>query len=382
MKILHICLANFYIDNYSYQENILPKYHKKMGFDVSIIASTVSFDKNGKAYLLEQKEKTYFSDDNVKVTRLKYKTPFFKINKRFRRFTNLRNKLNQEKPDILFIHGSQFWDVFEVIRYKIQNMNIKIFIDNHADYINSAKSWVSMNILHKIVWRYCAKSIEQYVEKFWGVTPIRSKFLVDVYKINPNLVDTLIMGIDLDAANFNQRHIIREKYRKKHLIKDEDIVIISGGKIDELKNIDLLINAFKNIKQDNLKLFIFGSINKESKEQYNILFKCDKRIKFLDWQSSSEIYNLYYMSDIACFPGTHSVLWEQAIGLGLPTVLKKWDGFHHLEINESVVTITDIDKLQQVMEQIIPKVVLLKKIAENNHLIFSYEEIAKKAICL
>lgn len=27
MKILHICLASFYIDNYSYQENLLPKFH-------------------------------------------------------------------------------------------------------------------------------------------------------------------------------------------------------------------------------------------------------------------------------------------------------------------------------------------------------------------
>ena len=36
MKILHLMLACFYIDNYSYQENYLPKYHKKQGNDVEI----------------------------------------------------------------------------------------------------------------------------------------------------------------------------------------------------------------------------------------------------------------------------------------------------------------------------------------------------------
>ena len=37
MKIIHCCLAAFYIDNFSYQENILPKIHKLQGNDVFII---------------------------------------------------------------------------------------------------------------------------------------------------------------------------------------------------------------------------------------------------------------------------------------------------------------------------------------------------------
>ena len=40
MKIMHPCLAAFYIDDYGYQENILPKAHKKSGHDVEIVAST------------------------------------------------------------------------------------------------------------------------------------------------------------------------------------------------------------------------------------------------------------------------------------------------------------------------------------------------------
>ena len=31
MRILHMCLGSFFVDNYSYQENILPKYHKALG---------------------------------------------------------------------------------------------------------------------------------------------------------------------------------------------------------------------------------------------------------------------------------------------------------------------------------------------------------------
>ena len=48
MRITHLCLACFFPDGYSYQENMLPKYHKKLGHDVSVIASLQTFDKNGK----------------------------------------------------------------------------------------------------------------------------------------------------------------------------------------------------------------------------------------------------------------------------------------------------------------------------------------------
>ena len=46
MKILHCCLAAFYIDNFSYQENIFPKIHKLQGHQVHIIASTETYLEN------------------------------------------------------------------------------------------------------------------------------------------------------------------------------------------------------------------------------------------------------------------------------------------------------------------------------------------------
>ena len=41
MKVVHLCLACFYPDGYSYQENMLPQYHKMLGMEVAIIASLV-----------------------------------------------------------------------------------------------------------------------------------------------------------------------------------------------------------------------------------------------------------------------------------------------------------------------------------------------------
>ena len=77
-KIVHLCLSSFYIDGYSYQENMLPKYHVKLGYDVTVIASLVSYDKNGmRCYLKEGEYKC--NRDGYKVIRIDYKKGFFRI---------------------------------------------------------------------------------------------------------------------------------------------------------------------------------------------------------------------------------------------------------------------------------------------------------------
>lgn len=47
MKITHICLNGPVTDNLQYQDNLLPKYHKKLGYDVSVITSKYVFNKEG-----------------------------------------------------------------------------------------------------------------------------------------------------------------------------------------------------------------------------------------------------------------------------------------------------------------------------------------------
>ena len=63
MKILHCCLAAFYIDDYGYQENILPKIHKKQGHQVEILASTETYLNNSELGYI--KPKSYRTKDNI-----------------------------------------------------------------------------------------------------------------------------------------------------------------------------------------------------------------------------------------------------------------------------------------------------------------------------
>ena len=71
MKVVHLCLAAFFPDNYSYQENMLPKFHKQLGYEVEVIASTQSFDQNGNVCYLDSIG-SYYNEYDIKVTRLPY----------------------------------------------------------------------------------------------------------------------------------------------------------------------------------------------------------------------------------------------------------------------------------------------------------------------
>ena len=63
MKILHCCLAAFYIDKYGYQENVLPKMHKIQGHEVEILASTENYLNGNK--LSYVKPSIYYNEDKI-----------------------------------------------------------------------------------------------------------------------------------------------------------------------------------------------------------------------------------------------------------------------------------------------------------------------------
>ena len=165
MRIMHLMLASFYIDNYSYQENLLPKYHKLQGHEVSIVASLFTFDENGKSAWLTEAKK-YINEYGIPVARLAFKNN--KADKILRRYKGLKYELERFKPDVLFIHGVQFNDIRVVVKYLKSHPNVRVYADNHADFSNSAKNWISRYIQHRIMWRGCAQKINKYVTRFYG----------------------------------------------------------------------------------------------------------------------------------------------------------------------------------------------------------------------
>lgn len=378
MKIVHLCLSCFFIDNYSYQENMLPKYHVKMGHDVTVIASLVSFNKEGKPCLLPSPSER-IDEDGYKVIRLGYKEPI-KINRILRKYQGFYETLVKEKPDVIFTHGVAMAAVNTLIRYLQEKPNVKLYGDHHGDYINSATTFLSKYVLHKIVWRHYVKKLEPYLTKCYGVTPMRCRFLKEMYHLNPNIIEFLPMGVDDEAIPEN-RTAVRDAVRKELGIPPNAFLIMTGGKIDQRKNTHVLLEAIKRIGNPNLHIVICGVLAPEMeylKEQFN------NNIHYLGWCNAQRVMDCMVAADMACFPGTHSTLWEQAVGVGLPAVLKRWDEMTHMDVNGNCTFVKGEDsaELQEVIEQMLVKDVYREQKAKSEEAatFFLYSDIAKKAI--
>jgi 1,2-diacylglycerol 3-alpha-glucosyltransferase len=384
MKIVHLCLGCFYIDNYSYQENMLPKFHKKMGHDVSIIASLLSFDEYGKACYLP-KETKYLNEHDIQVTRIDYKTKFHKINKFFRIFNNTYQLIDQEEPDILFIHGPQFADIKQVVKYLKKNPHVKVYVDNHADFSNSATNWLSKNVLHKIIWKHYAKSIEPFASKIYGVLPARTDFLRSMYDLPKEKIEFLPMGADDERLKWEEREETKTYIREKYNIHKDDTLILTGGKIDLAKTQTLLLmKAVKNLPS-NVKLLIFGSIVPEMKEK--VLENCDGiQVQHIGWINSDDVYSYFHASDLGVFPGRHSVIWEQAVGSGLPCIFKYWEGTTHVDLGGNCLFLHEDseEEIFYLLNSLIKdkeKIYQMKNISELKGIkYFSYADISARAI--
>jgi 1,2-diacylglycerol 3-alpha-glucosyltransferase len=385
MKIVHICLGGAYNDGWGYHDNLLSEYNKADGHDVTIITTRFIDNKDKGGYDMIPTA-DYINDKGIHIFRLEnglfIPAP---VNIKMRTYIGFYKRLVQEKPDVIFVHCCQFWDIRKIVKYKKNHPTVKLFIDNHADMINSAHNFLSKNILHKIIWTNGVKKIEPYTNKFFGVTPNRCKFLTDMYQIKPEKIELLVMGADDSKIDFEHKDQIRKSIRERLHIADDDFVIITGGKIDKRKNIHLLMQAVKEIAIDKIKLIVFGNLADEIVNTINPFLQI-KSIKYIGWVKSEEAYNYFLASDLAVFPGTHSVLWEQSVGTGLPGVFKIWEGMTHVDIGGNCLLLKE-GNLEEIKEAIIriyndpilyesmQKVALDKGVKE-----FSYSRIARRAI--
>lgn len=381
MKIVHICLTGVYTDGYSYQENLLTRYHKTLGNDVTIIANTKSFKEN-KVTDVNPGER--IDKNGIKIIRVGYKkhTPK-RIAEFFRLYSGLYEKIAQEKPDFIFIHGLQFIDIKKIAKYA-KNNNVKICVDNHADFSNSATNFISLNLIHKFLWRKCEKKIEPYVTKFYGVLPARVEFLKNVYKTPAKITEYLPMGND-DELRDSITSIEKQGLKNKLNISKDDFVIITGGKIDKAKpEFFNLLEAVSEINNKNIKVLIFGSIIDEYKERFESYLNNNNNLVYLSWLNHEETYEYLSISNIAIYPGRHSVLWEETVGMGVPIIVKYWNGTTHVNTDDNAIFLkkNTEEELKKIILKLLNKKEYehIKKNAEKAKHNFEYTKIAEKTI--
>lgn len=377
MKILHVAPLAPYNLNWSYQENLLPKYQKKLGHEVRIVVSTYENQKNGK---VDVGEADFFLDDGTRVYRRKrlFQNTFLG---KLISFTNIMDILIEYKPDFIMIHSLMTLCVFQVIKYKNKyNHDCVIIQDNHLDENIGKKKNKLLTDLFYMYWRFINKFSQKYISKYYGVTPWRKEFLIKRFGIPESKTDLLIMGADFDNLNICKQDDYRKEIRKKYQLNSE-FLIVTGGKIEKNKKIDLLMKAVRDIK--DIKLLVFGTVADDYLEE--IESSLSDNVIMVGWLNNEDILKTFMACDLAVFPGQHSVLWEQACACKIPCLFAHWEHMEHLNNggNSAEFSNISVDGIKNVIleyKNTSKYRKMLNKAKSNITDIYRYDDIAVKSL--
>lgn len=379
MKIVHIAPNSPYNDYWGYQDNLLPKYQRKLGHDVTVII-TNKMHENGK--IVEIPPTSYELDDGVKIVRLRYKQYIHPTVTGV--FSNLDvfNLLNKIQPDFIFYHGLVSYTIIGVIKYMKKNPKCRMVEDNHMDYnIGNKTNTLKEKVIRSWL-RFLNRKSIKYVTKVYGVTPWRKQYAEDYFKIPTYKTDLLIMGADDEKMHIEKKMDLRKEVRDEYKINPDDFLIVTGGKIDKNKKIDVLMQACKELS--NVKLLIFGKVESDVHNKFDELKK-SKNIIYIGWIKSDEVYKYFYAADLVFFPGQHSVLWEQACASKVPCVFEKWEGMEHVNNggNSDFIYPVNVEKAKEKINELMytDKYYRMKQIAMTEKTdIYLYSKIAEKSL--
>lgn len=378
MKILHCCLSCFYIDDYNYQENILPITNKNDGHEVKIIASTETFIDNSK--LGYTKPGKYFTKEGIEVIRTPYKRYLPRIlMKKIRHYSRVYNLIDQFSPDIILFHGVPAYELITIAKYKKKYPEVKFYVDSHEDFNNSATNFLSKHILHKIFYKYIIKRTLLYIDRVLCVGYESFEFLNQLYDIPVARMEFYPLGgiVFEDKLRKEKRDIKRSELK----LQDDDILIVHSGKIDKKKRTEEILRAFKEIQDNKFKMIIIGSLAEDVKNTVEYLISLDDRVSFLGWKNGDELMEYLCASDLYIQPGGQSATMQNALCAGSAAALYPYESHKYL-LKDSVFYIETIEDIVNMFKGISEnREILEKKRIQSNKIareILDYKVLASR----
>ena len=160
--------------------------------------------------------------------------------------------------------------------------------------------------------RFVLKSVYRYVDYALYVGTENKKYFLAHGLVPEQLVffpHAVENGRFYDPDGIKQRQAL--EWRQKLGIKPEDLTFIYAGKFEPKKNVSLLVQAFRRLKGENLRLILVGSGERE--RLLRQLAAADNRIVFLPFQNQSRMPLVYRLADVFVLPSAWGETWGLAI---------------------------------------------------------------------
>lgn len=252
-----------YQDKLGYQDYFLGRELKKMGHEVHFISSDRHFDfpdyDRTVKHIIGEKHVgigIFYNDYQVPVHRLKGTS---KNTTGLIWLKGFKKKLVELKPDLIISHGIFTYQSIRLL-YIAKELNCRIVFDDHTT-INLIRKTLSSKLVYFAFRTLFAKKILNVAEKIVGI----SETCMDVLRKNFGLEGPKVQMIPLgtDTEIYRQNNELQIAFRKSVGVDDDECLIVYTGKIYDLKNAHLIIDALNDrdvVLNQKVKILYVGDI--------------------------------------------------------------------------------------------------------------------------
>lgn len=378
MKILHVIPGDTFTEGMTYKDNFLASLNKKDGHEVMILSSCRTWTKT-KVIYTDPEDRIMV--DGVRLKKIKYKKIVnYKISEKLRILEDTYKIVEEFNPDVIRVLNPHNLTIPIIVKYKKKNPKIKLYIDSHQEYFNSAIGFVSYWIFHKMIINTMINKNIEYIDKVFYVQEGTKKFLKEMYNIKEKKMEHFPMGgIVFDKETKEEIEI---KIKRKLGIKEGDIVFIHSGKMFPSKKTVDILEAFKSNNDSRFRLLLIGSIPTEMNNLLVPLIESDDRIDFLGWMDGNDLMEHLIIGDVYLQPGSASATVIQALCCGNALVISGDIIGYDMLMEDTGWYASNKRELVKVFEEIIEKPEILNKLKNNAINLaeekFNYVKLARK----
>lgn len=240
---------------------------------------------------------------------------------------NLIASINLWKPDSLLIYGWNNHAHLSCIRYF--KGKIPVFFRGDSTLIDSKPHIKAL--LRKIFLKWVYSHVDF---AFYTGVHNRSYFLKYGMKSNQLIFAPHVVDNEIFFDSSNQLTNSANEWRSSLGISNNNLVFLFAGKLENKKNPQLLVKAFRELIKSNnncILLIVGDGILKDkliqlSKIEFNDNFS--KRIFFIPFQNQSKMPIVYRMADVFVLPSqgpgeTWGLAVNEAMASGKPVILSE-----------------------------------------------------------
>lgn len=321
MKILMVC--EFFDEALDYQENFLAKTYHRLGHDVVIVTSTAgsvfdyTVDRSG-AQVDHGETRTEYA----RIIRRPWKV---NILHKLKWFGGLGPLIEREAPDLVYIHDIMP-DMLDALPYVRRNPHVRMIMDYHSDLTNSGVNLLSRLVLHGVIRKAILDLSRPHLSKIFPIVPASTDFLKTYYRVPDREMELLPLGVDLLASRAARASDARARIRRTLGIPDEALVVFTGGKMGWIKRSEETLHALRRLNDPNVHLIVVGKVGGLGADEAFAAMMAEAaegldNAHLVGWQDRQGVYDHMAAADVAVYPASQSVLWQQSLGMGLPLVV-------------------------------------------------------------